>query len=46
MAGSTCFSRIVGVSVVGENIVKEKLDISIVKIYILYSHKRVSTWVY
>ena len=35
MAGSRCFSRRVGVSVMGENTVKGKLDTSIVKIYIL-----------
>ena len=35
MAGSTCFSRRVGVSVMGKNTVKGKLDTSIVKIYIL-----------
>ena len=35
MAGSTCFSRRVGMSVMGKNTAKGKLDTSIVKIYIL-----------
>ena len=42
VAGSTCFSRRVGVSVMGKNTVKGKLDTSIVKyIYTVVSQKSV-----